>query len=262
MRLPRKTSWLLAGGISLGLTTAVHAQFAAVTMKLDANQIVVGATTTLHVYAQVIAAQRTNADRIFSWYVDLVNPAGSVADSSAPIIKSTSDQDPQTSSSGVLDGSNRRGIYDTFLNLPGAGVNAPVELFSVPVKGLSSGTVTFQITAGSGVPGLSEDFIVAPLGDGNPLLGGDYSQASVSLSVGTGGGGCQPSLYPSLQVQAGGNKQLALSFQACPGQNNIVEATSDLAHPSWVPLPGAPHNSGSVTDPITSGNRFYRVHLE
>jgi hypothetical protein len=235
------------------------AQFATVTMKLDAAQIPVGGSTVLHVYAQVAAAQRAQADRIFSWYVDLVNASGTIADGTAVITKPTADKDPQTSSPGFLDGVNRRGIYDTFLNLPGAGVSAPVELFSVPIKGLAAGNAAFHVAAGSGVPGLGEDFIVAPTGGGDPWLGGDYSQATANLTVGAGS--CQPSLTPLLNVQASGAKQLVLNFTVCAGKTHTVEATDDLAHPNWQALPGAPHNSGSITDAVGTGKRFYRVRV-
>ena len=40
-----------------------------------------------------------------------------------------------------------------------------------------------------------------------------------------------------------------------------VEFTDDLAHPNWQALPGAPHNSGSVTDSPASSHRFYRVRM-
>jgi hypothetical protein len=58
-----------------------------------------------------------------------------------------------------------------------------VELFSLPVEGLAMGQTTFRVQAGSGVPNLSSDFIVAPAGGGEPLFGGDYSLASIDLEV-------------------------------------------------------------------------------
>lgn len=249
----------LAVALQLTFTSSVFSQSAAVTMKLDASQIPVGGTTTLHVFAQVVPSLRPAADRVFSFYLDLLNSNGSMVDSTGTISKPSADKDPETSSSGFLDGANRRGIYDTFLNLPGAGVNTPVELFSVPIKGLSQGTVTFRIQAGTGVPGLSQDFIVAPTGGGNPLVGGDYSQASAQLVVGAGG--CQSHLTASLNVASGKTNQLVLSFTSCPGSTAVLEFTADLGHPNWQPLPGANGSSGSATDPAAAPARFYRVRL-
>jgi hypothetical protein len=249
----------LAVVLQLTVTPDVFSQSAAVTLKLDSNQIAVGGTTTLHVFAQVLPSLRPAADRIFSFYLDLLNSNGAMADSTGAITKPSSDKDPETSSSGFLDGANRRGIYDTFLNLPGAGVTTPVELFSVPIKGLSQGTVTFKIQAGTGVPGLSEDFIVAPTGGGNPLVGGDYSQASAQLVVGAGG--CQSQLSARLNVVSGKTNQIVLSFTSCPKSTAVLEFTADLGHPNWQPLPGVNGASGSANDPATAPARFYRVRL-
>jgi hypothetical protein len=157
-------------GMAFALTPPACAQVAAVTLKLDATSIAVAGTTTLHVYAQVVPAQRAKVDRIFSWDVDVLNSNGSAADSTGTPIKATSDKTAQISSSGVMDGANRLGIYDTFLNLAGAGVSNAVELFSVPIKGLAQGNVSFNVQASVG-SGPSQDFIVAPIGGGDRLLG-------------------------------------------------------------------------------------------
>src|SRR5437764_7853752 len=75
-----------------------RAQSVSVTLRLDTNQISVGAATTLHVFAQVVPSLRTNADRIFSWYVDVLNTNGTVASANYnAMIKAASDNDPQTS---------------------------------------------------------------------------------------------------------------------------------------------------------------------
>jgi hypothetical protein len=229
---------------------------------LDATSIAVGGGTILHVYAQVVPAQRAKVDRIFSWYLDLVNSNGSAADSSGTPTKATSDRTAQTSSSGVMDGVNRRGIYDTFMDLAGAGVSNAVELFSVPIKGLAQGNVTFKVQAGTGVSGLSQDFIVAPIGGGVPLVGGDYSQATATLAVGSGV--CQPMLTSGLTVQPA-PAQFVLNFTVCPGKTHTVEFTDDLAHPSWQTLGAGANNSGRATDTLatsSAGKRFYRVRVE
>jgi hypothetical protein len=247
----------VTGGFAAVLVnqTAV-AQPVLVTVKLESSQIAVGASTTLHVFAQVAPAQRASVDRIFSWNVDLLNSNGAIADASGAITKPVSDQDPQISSSGTMDGSNRRSVYDTFMNLPGAGVSAPVELFSVPVKGLAQGSLTLKVQVGTGVPALGADFIVAPLGGGDPLIGADYSQASTTLTVGASV--CQSHLTPLL-AGSPGSRQITINFTLCPGQNHTVEYTDDLLHPNWQALSGAPQNSGSLTDSAASSHRFYRV---
>jgi hypothetical protein len=158
-----------------------------------------------------------------------------------------------TSSNGTTDGPNRRGIYDTFLNLPGAGVNNPVELFSVPVQGLASGQTRFAVQAGTGVTNLLADFIVAPQGGGAPWLGGDYSSASVDLVVGAGG--LMLSIMPSATPG-----QFTITFPVVAGKNYVVQSRDALGQGSaWQPLPGAPHNSGSLTVTNNVPQRFYRV---
>jgi hypothetical protein len=245
--------------LGLGWARAAQGQAVAVTLKLDASQIGIGETTTLHVYGQVLPASRAKADRIFSFYLDLLNSNGSAA-SLGTATKVSADHDPLTSGAGVLNGANLLGIYDTFLNLAHAGRDVPVELFAVPIRGVSQGTVTFQVRAGSGIPNLSEDFLVAPSSGIDPLLGGDYSQAAVDLSIGTGG--CQSRLASPLTVQAGGAKQISLSFTTCPGKSHTVEFTDSLANPNWQPLSGGAPNSGTITDSAARPARFYRVRLQ
>jgi hypothetical protein len=259
MKANSKLVWPLFSTIVCGVAPAAIAQSAVVTLRLDATQIAVGETTTLHVYAQVVPNLSNNADRIFSWYVDLLNPNGNIADSTGAIKKTTADQDPQTSSIGSIDGANRRGVYDTFLNLPGAGVSTAVELFSVPIKGLAPGTAASHVVAGSGVPELGADFIVAPANGGVPLLGGDYSQAFAQLTVGTGG--CQSQLLTSLQVLPNQTKQLVISFGVCSGTTPVVEFTDDLARPNWQTLQGTSGGSGMVTIPVGTSSRFFRVRF-
>jgi len=238
----------------LSSASGSFAQGVVVSLRLDTNQLAVGSITTLHVLAQVVPAQRATADRIFSWYVDLLSSDGSVAPANYnQLQKPVADNDPQTSSSGTTDGPNRRGIYDTFLNLPGAGVSNAVELFSVPVLGVAAGRTRFAVQAGTGVSGLSSDFIVAPLGGGAPWLGGDYSSASIDLAV--GGGGLLLSITPSAIPG-----QFAITFPVSAGKNYVVQYRDALGQGAdWQPLPGAPHNSGSVTVTNDVAQRFCRV---
>src|SRR5690349_3342691 len=93
-------------------------QAVVVTMRLDTNRIAAGASTTLHIYAQVAPAYRSSADQIFSWYLNVRNTNGSLAGANyGAMVKPSSDRDAQTSSTGTSVGADRNDIYDTFLNL-------------------------------------------------------------------------------------------------------------------------------------------------
>lgn len=240
-----------------------HAQAVAVSMRLDTNTIVLGATTTLRIFAQVVPALRPNAEQIFSWYVDVLNTNGSVAAANyTSMVKPASDNDPDISSNGSAQGPNRQGIYDTFLNLPRAGVTNPVELMSIPVTGVSAGLTRFLVQPGTTVPELSYDFIVAPIGGDTEYTGGDYTAAGINLRVIEPP---QPPCVINLRIarltgNGGPGQRLALTFVPCPGFNHTVlyrDALNDLA--GWRALPGAPHNSGSVTVTNNVPSRFYRV---
>lgn len=245
-----------------GLIHTGQAQVVSVSLRLDNPSIGVGQSTTLRVLAQVVSDQRPNADRIFSWYIDLLNASPTLARLDFnQLIKPTADNDPLTSSRGKPDGANLRGVYDTFLNLANAGVNQPVELFSVPVEGLAQGTATFQVRAGTGVPNLTADFIVAPTGGGDPLLGGDYRQAAIPLQVGPATD-CTPHLTVTQITSNGVLTQVTLAFTPCPGRNHIVEFNHNLTPRAWQALDGAPHNSGSISDILSERRRFYRIRLE
>jgi len=256
-------AWLL-GWIWAG--APADAQVVAVTMSVDSSIISLGGVTTLHVYAQVVPAQRTNSARIFSWYVNLLNGTPAVAQADfTQLQKPTSDRDPQTSSYGTTQGADQMGIYDTFINdspvsKAGTGVNTPVELFRVPVHGLTKGQTTFRVTAGSGVTALAEDFIVAPVTGSDPILGGVYDAATVVLQV-SDSAPCTPLLSAVYTPLAGGTNRVSLSFIPCPAGTNIVEFRDSLTAGTWQALPGAPHNSGSVTDTNKVASRFYRVRV-
>ena len=259
MRALRKSSFpILVAAVLSGSTAVLEAQVVTVTLRADTNTIAVGTSTTLHAFAQIVPAKQSTTDRIFSWYVDLLNSSASVAAINAPqLAKPTSDEDPRTSSSGFVDGSNLRGIYDTFINLANAGRTNPVELFSVPIVGVTPGQTTFRLQAGTGAPGLAADFIVAPAGGGDPLLGGDYSAATVTIAVSAGNGLrltiAREPLSPLVQ-------RLHLTFPTTAGKNYQVEYRDSLTSgPDWQPLPGAPHNSGAVVDTNSLAMRFYRL---
>ena len=231
-----------------------------VTMRLDTNVVGVGQSTVLRIFAQV--APELEADRILTWYVDVFNGNGGVATANyGAMVKMFSDNDPLLSGVGMDDGFHRRGIYDTFLNLAGAGVGSEVELLAVPVMGMASGMVTFSVGAGSGVENLSEDFQVAPAGGGAAYTGGDYSLASAELEV---VGGCAVTLQIARGMGGGGpGGTLALSFVPCAGFDHTVQYTDALRTGAmWFPVTGGPHNSGMVTVTNSVDARFYRVLAE
>lgn len=245
----------------LGIARHGSAQAVGVTLSLDNANINVSQTTTLRVLAQVVPNLRANSDQIFSWYVDVLNTNGNRASANyAAMQKTASDKDPQTSSTGTAEGANRRGIYDTFLNRPRAGVTNAVELMSIPVTGLSAGQTRFRVQAGTGVPALSSDFLVMPLGGGPPFTGGDYSSAFVDLTV-TGSSTCSLQLLAAPLAGGGGpGRTYQLTFTPCSGRTHTVEYRAALGDvPGWIALPGAPHNSGSVTVTNSTIYRFFRV---
>lgn len=243
--------WLASSGMSFGQAVAVTAQ-------LDSNSIAVGGTTTLRVFAQVVPGLRSTSDRIFSWYLDVNNTNAAAAANYAAMLKPASDNDPFVSSTGFTQGANRRGIYDTFMNRPGAGVNDAVELMRIPITGVAAGQTRFSISAGTGVPQLEADFFVAPIGGGDPYLGGLYTGAVVDLQV-TGGSACNPVLQIS---RLPNGTQALISFTPCSGRTHTVEGLTAIdGVATWQALPGAPHNSGSVTVNLSGPQRFFRVRV-
>lgn len=226
-----------------------------VTASLDATTINSGQTTTLRIFAQVAPAVRPSAERIFSWYVDVLNTNAPAASANFnAMVKPASDNDPLISSTGLPDGAHRRGIFDTFLDLPGAGVAAPVQLMTIPVTGLAAGKTRFEVKAGSGVPALFADFIVAPTGGGDPLTGGDYTLATADLEVLQG-------CFLLMQITPLNNgAQLRMNFTPCAGFNHTVEFLDVLvSNGNWQPLPGAPHNTGQLTVNRVLNRQYYRV---
>jgi hypothetical protein len=243
---------------------AVHAsaQPVVVSMVLDTNKVSIGQTTVLHVYGEIAPEEKPATTQIFSWYLDFLNPDGSIASANyAGLLRPASDNDPRISSDGVTEGANRHGIYDTFLNFPGAGHDGPVELFSVPVTGLVAGQVTFTVAPGTGVQNLTSDFLVAPEGGGDPLFGGDYSGAAADLEV-ISTGPVAVTLQISLVSGTGGEPEVKISFPTQTNVDQFVEFSTVLGPAAnWQTLPGAPHNLGSVIDSISDVKRYYRLRL-
>ena len=245
--------------VGLAIPHNAPAQAVVVTARLDTNVLAVGQSTTLRVFAQVTPGLRANADRIFSWYVDVLNTNGSVATARyTSMLKTASDNEPSTSSTGTTEGSNRRGIYDTFLNRPGAGVSNAVELMAIPVQATGAGFTRFSIRAGTTAQFLAEDFIVAPKAGGNPFTGGDYALANADLSVTSG---CSIELQIQRLTGGGPNGRSQLDFTPCPGRTHTVEFRNSVESGTWQPLPGAPHNSGSVTVTNSQSRQFFRVRV-
>lgn len=253
---------ILPALIASGSAASLQAQVVDVTAALDTNTVPAGGSTTLRVFARVATAQQASASQIFSWYVDVINTNGTVATANyGAMLKTASDKDPLTSSTGTQDGAHRRAVYDTFRNLPGAGVSAPVELMAIPVSGVTAGQTRFRVQAGTGA-GLSSDFLVAPVGAGDPLTGGNYSLAEASLNV--IGAPAIPNVRVSMAVTnaAGGAKGVTLSFATAAGFNYTAQFRDPLTGGTgWQPLPGAPHNSGSAFQLSTTGTKFYRVAI-
>ena len=253
---------LLRAAVLLTAIFPAAGQPVLVTLRLDQSQVAVEEVTTLHVFAQVAPVAQLQADRIFTWYVDLLNLNPTIAACEYNALqRPASDKDPQTSSTGTNDFGNRLGIYDTFVNLAAAGRDTPVELLSVPVKALAPGRTTLRIRAGTTVPLLSADFLVALKNGEEPLTGGDYSAATIELVVKEAGAEpCLPILGVELSTSVPGGRVLTIRFAPCPGQNQAVEYTDSLTG-TWQSLPGAPHNSGLVTDGTSTIRRFYRLRV-
>jgi len=256
-----------------GLSTALNAQMVDVLVILDDNSIAVGNQTTLRAFAQITADQRQISDRIFSWYVDLLNADSGVATGNIEaLVRPTSDNHSTTSSSGVTDGAgNQRGIFDTFIDRPGASKNELVELFNVPIRGLTLGEVTFQVREGSG-ENLALDFLIARAGGGDPVgwdpdgpafqVVGGYTAAQATLTVVEGQAG-EVTLAISVESLGGDQGNLVtLTFDPLAGRTHTVEFRDSLNSGSWQPVAGDPHNSGQAFDVATASQRFYRVRVE
>lgn len=249
--------YLLFSFLLLGVNLNTQAQAVAVTARFDTNQIAFGGVTTFRVFAQVVPSLRPSSDRIFSWYLDVLNlNSNVVAADYNTLIKTASDNDPGSSSAGTSVDADRHGIYDTFLDLPGAGIAQPVEILSFRVTGATTGKGRIQVRAGTGVPSLAHDFIVAPSQGGSFFSGGDYTIALDELEVLED---CK------LRVLIGRptSDTVELTFTPCVGFTHTVEWKTELNNEIiWQPLPNAPHDSGKVTVPNPLTDRFYRVRRD
>lgn len=184
---------LLVGLMISGLVPGVKpasvqaADAVIVTAVLDKASIRVGESAKLIVSGRVSPDIVSASDRIFSWYVDGLNSAaGTAAPQWDQLLMPASDSPTgaaSLSSRGTIQGADRIGIRNTFLTKPGAGISTAVELFEVNVTGMAAGQVVFSVRAGTGTPNVAYDFQVARQGGGAAFTGGDYSSASVILTV-------------------------------------------------------------------------------
>ena len=238
--------------LALLITQASLAQSVNVTVELDRTTLVPGLETTLRVFGQIDDAITNQSEQLFSWYVDVLNSDGTVATAQyAGMVTTNCDNLAQTSSSGTPDGDSRRGIYNTLMNHSGAGKSNAIELLSIPVAAVGTGTVSFSVQAGTTVAALAHDFIVATTNQVDPFTGGNYTAAQASLTV------VSP---PKAAIQPIGGG-LEITFDSQTGLEYTVDAKSSLLDPDWLPLPGGPHNLGTLVDSDPSPTRFYRISV-
>ncbi len=246
--------WALFPAASNGEPVNVFARF-------DTNRVPIGGTATLLVTAAISPEYQTQADQIFSWNIDLLNAAGAVAQiNPSSLRKPASDNDPRTASPGTQNGSDLRGIADTFMNSPAAGRDNEILLFSISVKGLAAGKASFRIAPGT-TTSFSEDFLVAPKNGTNPLIGANYTAALAELEVVSEASGTGPRLQIQFGKLADGRNRVNLSFTPPSSQNYFVQTRDSIESGLWQTLPGGPHNSGTVTDTNSAPRRFYRIQV-
>lgn len=250
-----------AAGLALqfGLVRAIG-QPAVVTTTLETNRLVVGASTRLHVYAHIADAERDHVQQIFSWDLDLlVSSNAMVRIDAGQLVRPRSDNDPQLSSSGRLQGANLLDVHDTFLTLTNAGLDEPVELFSVPLVASAPGDAQVFVQPGTGRAETGGDVVLAPTGDGAPLIGADYSGAAGWLHVDAPLQSVTAGIAQTL-LPGGHGRLITISFPTSPGNDYTVEYRSGLDPGAvWEPLPAAPHNNGFADDTNAVPARFYRV---
>jgi hypothetical protein len=255
--------WLIVVGLA-AVPMRLAAQAVIVTLKPDASRIGVGQTTLVRVFGRIAPTQRAASERIFSFHVDVLNGDAQIASLDySKLQMPKADNDPLTTSTGISDGPLRRGIMGTFLNLPGAGRDVDVELFSVPITGLLAGSVTVRVQPGS-TADFGPDFLVAPATGGEAFTGGDYAGAEAAIEVsGESPSSCGPVAISIRQnTDAAGKLQFTVSFAPCFPWKHTVEFTDSLVNPVWQALPGAPHDSGVATDSPPASQRFYRLRME
>lgn len=196
-----------------------------VTLRLDQTRLAPGGTTLLRAFAQVANDYRSVADQIFSWNLDLLTLEPAVA-SLVPgsLTRSASDRDPVLGSGGVVDGPHLRGIRDSFLKLPGAGMAQPVELFAVTISALTSGTALFRVRPPTLGEGQDPDFLVLPLDDRDPWSGGDYAGAVATLTVSGDNGG----VPPTVRILPGGEGRVRIETEVAAGSTIALEEAEGL----------------------------------
>lgn len=269
---PRQSSRILSGGALLTLVvllvcgpiSLLTAQVVDVTLVLETNRVHVGETTLLNAYAWVVAGRRGNADRIFSWCVDALNSAPAVARVDfGRLLRPVSDNETGLSSGGTPAPAICAGIHDTFMNRPGAGVSEPVLLFTVPVTGLSPGKSTCSVRAGTGVPALAYDFLVAPLDGGDPLTGGNYLRALSHLEVISDTDVPTPFRLALTRPVPSDPARWEIRFPVAEGWDYWLESRPSLEQSaSWQLVPGGPFNTGSITLTNRATSSFYRVQAQ
>ncbi len=131
----------------------------------------VGETATL-----AVLAQSTSGSGIFGWDVNLRIADPAIVD----LVDGTLDRsgwtgNPATSSDGTLVADGIDAIYDTADVDMTKGLGAPVQLFSIDVRGLAEGVTTLAIEPDATT---GTDFLTWA-----SEVGADYTQASVTLTV-------------------------------------------------------------------------------
>ena len=59
-----------------------------------------------------------------------------------------------------------------------------------------------------------------------------------------------------------GGERITLSYSVLCGKNHIIEYRDDLGpEGQWLPLPGSPHNAGTVMETNVLSQRFYRLRV-
>lgn len=256
----------------LTLPLLVHAQNAVnVTITAADTTLAIGETTTVTVWAQVASPQDGDSAKIFSWYVDvLTNPDdASVVNTNWNSLLMPESDSPDgsatTAGAGTTDANNnRRGIYNTFLNpttsqsgIANPGVGSPVVLMTFDVTATGAGTHTYTVAAGT-TQILTNDFQVLRTGGAGLYTGGNYSAASLTLTVEAPPEPDLEAINFRISDVSGGN--VTLSFNPQAGFDHTVQSSQTLQVGSWSDLPGGPHNSGTVVDNLgVADARFYRL---
>jgi len=249
--------------ICLALTFACATAHAAespvtVTLRSDSVTLKPGESTVLHAFAQVSPSFRDRADRIFTWNLDLLVLAPEVATLEAnSIVRPRSDLDPVLGSTGTADGPSLLGIRDGFLNLDGAGVSTPVELFSVRLKALTAGSFLVRLRPGTIGADESPDFLVLPSVDDLPWSGADYTAGTVTIEV-IEVGGASP---PVLKVERAANGGLRVTVEGIPGRSVALEETENLGNDrNWRRVGQSPAGSAALVFETVPGgpSRYFR----